>query len=59
MDQVTRTIIERELHTVINSAVEYGVTVQEFRKLARQMWDDELIEKRRYDERAWLDKEHG
>lgn len=48
--------VERDLYNAVDSAISLGVSVRDFKRLAMQMWDDKLIEKRKYDEQEWMAK---
>lgn len=46
-------IVERDLYNAIDSAILFGVSVDDFKRLAAQLWDDKLIEKRKHDALDW------
>jgi hypothetical protein len=49
-------LVDDEIREAVSSAILFGVTVDEFRKIAAQHWDAELEEKRRYDAKQWEKK---
>lgn len=49
----TPTLVDDDIREAVSSAIQFGVTVEEFRKLAAQHWDAELEEKRRHDAAQW------
>jgi hypothetical protein len=49
----TPQLVDDDIREAVASAIQFGVTVAEFRRLAAIHWDAELAEKRRYDQTEW------
>lgn len=52
----TPNIVVEAVADAVNSAIQFGVSADDFKRLVAMLWDDELFQKRKHDAATFEEK---